>query len=298
MNARNIRRAQERKARKQAIKAEKQGPANQTAASKESKNQSAAEPICQHLTPTGAASNHHAEELDWLTAEEELKTARASSLSQAKREANRANSQFSTGPRTQAGRAKSSRNALKTGLTGKTVLLSQDNAEHYQFHVTRFFQLFHPATERESELVQGLADTQWRLNRIPTLEMGVYALAEIELAEQYEDFEPAQAKALIQTEAYIKYNKQINNLYLQENRLRRQYQNDHKELLKLINERQTREQTEASGQKRTTTATRPFIPSPIDDYSDYPELGFEFSTAISHPANHAADTEIDSQAAA
>ena len=164
---------------------------------------------------------------------------------------------LSTGPRTAAGLAKSSRNALKTGLTGKTVLLSHDDATRYQEPVTRFFQLFNPATGRESELVQTLADTQWRLNRIPTLEMGVYALAEIELAEQYE----------------------INNLYLQENRLRRQYQNDHKELLKLINERQTREQAEATGQKRTTTATRPFIPSPIDDYSDYPELGFEFSTS-------------------
>ncbi len=296
MNARTIRRAQERKARKQAVKAEKQGSANQTAASQESKNQSAAEPICHHLAAT--ASNHHAEELDWLTGEEELKTTRASSLSQAKREANRANSQLSTGPRTTAGRAKSSRNALKTGLTGKTVLLSNDDAEHYRFHVTRFFELFRPATERESELVQTLADTQWRLNRIPTLEMGIYALAEIEFAEQYEDYEPVQAKALIQTQAYIKYNKQINNLYLQENRLRRQYQNDHKELLKLIDERQTRQQVEAAGQKRTTTATRPFIPSPIDDYSDYPELGFEFSTAVSHPTNYSSDTEIDAETAA
>ena len=240
----------------------------------------AAEPICHHLAAAVAAEpNHPSEQLDWLTDEEELEAARPAELSQAKLNANRANSQLSTGPRTVAGQAKSSRNALKNGLTGKTVLLSNDDAEHYRFHVTRFVQLFRPATERESELVQTLADTQWRLNRIPTLEMGFYALAEIELAEQYEDFEPAQAKALIQTQAYIKYNKQINNLYLQENRLRRQYQNDHKELLKLINERQTREQTEATGQKRTTTATRPFIPSPIDDYSDYPELGFEFSTA-------------------
>ena len=275
MNARTIRRAQERKARKQADKAAKQRSANQA-----------------------AASNQPTEQLDWLTGEEELDAARPSSLSHAKREANRANSQLSTGPRSAAGKAKSSRNALKTGLTGKTVLLSNDDAEHYRFHVARFFELFNPATGRESELVQTLADTQWRLNRIPTLEMGVYALAEIELAEQYEDFEPAQAKALIQTQAYIKYNKQINNLYLQENRLRRQYQNDHKELLKLINERQTREQTEATGHKRTTTATRPFIPSPIDDYSDYPELGFEFSTAVSHPTNYDADTETDTEIAA
>ena len=275
MNARTIRRAQERKARKQASKA---AGVNQAAAIQGSADQTAAEPIRHHPAAAAAAPNQPSEQLDWITGKEELEAARTS-LSHAKREANRANSQLSTGPRSAAGKVKSSRNALKTGLTGKTVLLSHDDAEHYRFHVARFFELFNPATGRESELVQTLADTQWRLNRIPTLEMGVYALAEIELAEQYEDFEPAQAKALIQTQAYIKYNKQINNLYLQENRLRRQYQNDHKELLKLINERQTREQAEATGHKRTTTATRPFIPSPIDDYSDYPELGFEFSTS-------------------
>lgn len=38
--------------------------------------------------------------------------------------ANRANTQLSTGPRTPEGKAKSSLNAVKTGLAGRTVLLS------------------------------------------------------------------------------------------------------------------------------------------------------------------------------
>ncbi|MBV9938821.1 MAG: hypothetical protein JO150_09975 [Acidobacteriaceae bacterium] len=36
--------------------------------------------------------------------------------------ANRANAQWSTGPQTPEGKAKSSLNAVKTGLTGRTVL--------------------------------------------------------------------------------------------------------------------------------------------------------------------------------
>src|SRR5579863_5462974 len=43
--------------------------------------------------------------------------------------ANRQNSLLSTGPKTPEGKAASSRNALKTGLTGRTVLLPGDDAE-------------------------------------------------------------------------------------------------------------------------------------------------------------------------
>ena len=41
--------------------------------------------------------------------------------------ANRANSLLSTGPKTEAGKARSATNALKTGLTGRTVLLPGDD---------------------------------------------------------------------------------------------------------------------------------------------------------------------------
>ncbi|MBV9155549.1 MAG: hypothetical protein JO097_04760, partial [Acidobacteriaceae bacterium] len=54
-------------------------------------------------------------------------------------QANRANGQLSTGPKTPEGKAKSSLNAVKTGLTGRTVLLPSDDAEAYQKHVQRFF---------------------------------------------------------------------------------------------------------------------------------------------------------------
>src|SRR5882757_3801626 len=42
-------------------------------------------------------------------------------------EANRANAQLSTGPRSENGKAKSSLNAVKTALTGSTVLLPADD---------------------------------------------------------------------------------------------------------------------------------------------------------------------------
>src|ERR1700761_1454935 len=94
--------------------------------------------------------------------------------------ANQANAQHSTGPKTEEGKAKSRLNAVKTGLTGQTVLVPTDDVEAYQKHVARFEAQYQPVTEREKELTQSIADTQWRLNRIFTLEQGIYAAGHIE----------------------------------------------------------------------------------------------------------------------
>ena len=77
---------------------------------------------------------------------------------------NRANSQHSTGPRTEAGKQRSSQNALRT-----PVLASEDQAA-YESHCRKFQSEYQPATATETQLVQELADTSWRLNRIPILE--------------------------------------------------------------------------------------------------------------------------------
>ena len=90
---------------------------------------------------------------------------------------NRANSQHSTGPRTEAGKQRSSLNALRHGLTAASpVLPSEDPAAHAD-HRRRFFDEYKPATPTESQLVQELADTSWRLNRIPLMEADVLARA-------------------------------------------------------------------------------------------------------------------------
>src|SRR3954471_15071403 len=108
--------------------------------------------------------------------------------------ANRANAQLSTGPTTSEGKAKSSLNAVKTGLTGRTVLLSSEDAALYQAHVERFQQELQPVGEREAQLVQSLADTQWRLDRIPGLEFGLFALGRKRYADLFEEEEDPQVR--------------------------------------------------------------------------------------------------------
>jgi hypothetical protein len=87
---------------------------------------------------------------------------------------NRANSQYSTGPRTEAGKQRSSQNALRHGLTARTAVLASEDQAAYEQHCRKFENEYRPATATETQLVQELADTSWRLNRIPLLEAELF----------------------------------------------------------------------------------------------------------------------------
>jgi hypothetical protein len=83
---------------------------------------------------------------------------------------NRVNSRHSTGPRTDSGKQRSSLNALRHGLTAASAVLPSEDQTAYHAHRRGFFDEYQPTTPTETQLVQEIADTAWRLNRIPALE--------------------------------------------------------------------------------------------------------------------------------
>ncbi len=88
---------------------------------------------------------------------------------------NRANSLHSTGPRTGPGKQRSSLNALRHGLTARTAVLPTEDPEAYQRHIQQFLDEYAPATPTETQLVHEIANTAWRLNRIPLLEAALFS---------------------------------------------------------------------------------------------------------------------------
>jgi hypothetical protein len=189
--------------------------------------------------------------------------------------ANQRNSKLSTGPTSETGKAKSSLNAVKTGLTGRTVLLPGDDAARYEAHVSSFMQRFQPAGDDEHNLVQSLADTEWRLLRIPALEMGIYALGRLEFAELFPQEDEAVRKHLIEAKSFLAYQRQLNNLSVQEARLRRQREKDTAALRELQENRKRK-------QKSTLDeAARQYIRAVREHNTSWrPEqFGFEFSFA-------------------
>ena len=80
-------------------------------------------------------------------------------------------------------------------------------------------------TEDERGLVQYIADTNWRLLRIAPLEVAIYAIGRRELAYLVEDDPGAENRdALIMGYIFQHYRRDLNNLALQERRLRNQNQ--------------------------------------------------------------------------
>ena len=170
-------------------------------------------------------------------------TGKKPEISDQKLAANRANAQLSTGPRTEEGKSRSSLNAVKTGLTGRTVLLPGDDAALYEAHFAAFLAHYKPIGDRETDIVQNLADTQWRLNRIPGLESGILALHRRQLLEDFAD-QPAEIReTLLEAAAQVAAQKHLTNLHLQESRLRKRLAQD---LALLEDTRHEREQAEIS----------------------------------------------------
>ena len=99
-------------------------------------------------------------------------------------EANRLNALSSTGPRTEAGKAASARNALKSGVDAESLfihgeslgglcLLSNEYTEHYR-----------PATPPERTLVDSLIRHEWLLRRFTLVESHLWRLQMNELSEK------------------------------------------------------------------------------------------------------------------
>src|SRR5438477_3726397 len=75
--------------------------------------------------------------------------------------ATRDNAQHSTGPRTDAGKARSRLNATRHGLTGQVNIRTEEDQKAYDTHCIGFFEDLKPKGAIEMNLVQTMADKQW-----------------------------------------------------------------------------------------------------------------------------------------
>jgi hypothetical protein len=87
--------------------------------------------------------------------------------------ANRRNAQRSTGPKTEEGKARSSGNALTHGLTAQRNLLDDEDAERFEALCEHLRSELKPVGVLEELCVDRLAQTLWRLRRVPVYEAAI-----------------------------------------------------------------------------------------------------------------------------
>src|SRR6266542_4038689 len=90
--------------------------------------------------------------------------------SPAKAAANLANAQLSTGPKTDAGKARSSRNALKHGLTSKDLIVREDEQDEFNELQSSLRQELAPQGALEMLTFNQLVRAAWNMQRAQRLE--------------------------------------------------------------------------------------------------------------------------------
>ena len=93
-------------------------------------------------------------------------------------QANRANAERSTGPRTEEGKAKSSRNALRCGVYSMARLIPGEDPAELEALTQGILKDLNPLNTQETELANQLIDLQWRLRRVTNREAEILSADE------------------------------------------------------------------------------------------------------------------------
>src|SRR5712664_3446554 len=159
---------------------------------------------------------------------------------------NRANAAHSTGPKTEAGKKRSSLNAYRHGLTGQTIILPAEDLVAYQDFTDTFFADYKPVGTLEKQLVQSLADTSWRLNRVAALEHNLIGLGFDEHSNSISTEHPEAHAALVIIEALRDETPALAALGLHTARLSRHFEKTLKQLNDTQEKRRATEATQLS----------------------------------------------------
>lgn len=148
------------------------------------------------------------------------------------------------GPKTAAGKARSSVNATRHGLAGRTVVLpSEDMTEFIRFS-HELVNSLHPATPAERELANNIADGYWRLRRVRTTEDSLFALGYDEGEANFTAQNEAIHAAYTIGKTFRTHSNAFLNLSIYESRIQRGIDRNMKQLRELQAEREARRQTE------------------------------------------------------
>jgi hypothetical protein len=122
---------------------------------------------------------------------------------------------------TSSGRKRSSMNALRHGLTARVVVLPSEDLAAYQAFSKEIVDSLDPQTPVERQFAQTVADNQWRINRIRSIEDGMLGMGHFEDAGNFDTDHAEVHSALTAARAFRADSKAFVNLSIYEQRLHR-----------------------------------------------------------------------------
>ena len=141
-----------------------------------------------------------------------------------------------TGPRTPEGKKRSSLNSWRHGLTGQINVLTEPDRVAFDKHVAGLVECHKPIGHAETDLVQSIAEHQWRLKRARALENSIFAMGlddPMSPVTGHEEVDTAFAQACV----WLKEGKNLQLLTLYEQRIQRAAEKNTAELRMLQAER-------------------------------------------------------------
>ena len=171
-------------------------------------------------------------------------------------EINRANSEKSTGPKTNEGKQRSAMNAFKHGLTGQSLMLQTNEMEAYNRITATMLSDLKPKTEPERQLAQKIIDGHFRLNRLAAIENNMLNFGLIRYTTDTDHDDRIEAM-ITQTRALIEQTNAFDVLGRYETRLSRQLLKYIEEFKRTRNDRIACEQAERAARESATSEADP-----------------------------------------
>jgi len=112
-------------------------------------------------------------------------------------------------------------NALRHGLTARVVVLPSEDMTAYQAFSKEIVNSLDQQTPVERQFAQTVADNQWRINRIRSIEDGMLGMGHLEAAGNVDADNPEIHSAMTATRAFREDSKAFVNLSIYEQRLHR-----------------------------------------------------------------------------
>jgi hypothetical protein len=177
----------------------------------------------------------------------------------------RKNPKHGGGPRTDEGKARSSMNSLRHGLTGKTVILPTEDPDQFEELIADYIRDFKPGTAVETDLVHELVVCRWRLQRLWNIESCLFEITMIRKSQEVDsqiDKCPNSLRTALAFMTMADDSKAVSLLLRYETRLTRRYDQVLKEIKALQNQR-TAEAKEAASKNCQTNSPKPARPASV-----------------------------------